>query len=124
MTQVPEPTAIDWRKVNTPEQFLEATKLIIRDFAGHEAHRQMDRLTNELLCNLGFQDGAALFAHAVIDWHHPQLQYPFHRKARWRCKFGFHQWAFDRDSDVPWAVPELCVHCGKRQSASLSSICP
>lgn len=122
--RVAGPTRIDWKDVRKPEQFAEAARLIVRDFQGHEAHRQMDRLTNELLCNLGFYEGAELFARAVIEWHHPQLRYPFLRKPRWRCRLGIHEWVFDNESDVPWSSPELCVHCGARSSASLHEICP
>lgn len=119
-----EPTRINWRDIRTPEQFAEAARLIVRSYQGHEAHRQMDRLTNELLCNLGYGEGAELFTRAVLDWHHPQLQYPLPSKPRWRCRFGFHKWAFDRESDIPWVSPELCIYCGARSSASLHEICP
>lgn len=118
------PMRIDWRDIRTPEQFAEACRWIIRDYRGHEAHRQMDRLTNELLSNLGFGEGATLFAHAVQDWHHSQLEYPFKRHPRWKCRLGFHHWRADRESNVPWAHPEICTSCGARQSASLHEICP
>lgn len=108
----------------TPEQFRDAAQAIVQDFDGHAAHREMDRLTSELLDSLGYGEGAALFAQAVFDWHHPQLAYPLPRKPRLRCRLGWHKWTFDRESGVPWVSPEICIHCNARQAASIHEICP
>lgn len=107
-----------------PEKFAEICRDIVKQHEGHEAHRLMDSLTTQLLVSLGYGEGAMLFAKAVYDWHHSQLQYPLPRKRRWKCKLGWHEFRADRESLAPWASPEICVHCNARQCASLHEICP
>lgn len=119
---VPMPT--DWSEIRTPEAFAAAAREIAATKTGHEAHRQMDRLTNEVLHNLGFGEGADIFAKAAFDWHHPQLVYPMRPGGRFWCRFGFHKFVPDHESPVPWAVPEICIYCNARNSASLHEICP
>lgn len=119
---VPMPS--DWKDIRTPQEFAIAAQEIIRSHSGHDAHRVMDRLTFHVLHNLGFGDGADIFAEAAFDWHHPQLVYPLKRGGRLWCKLGLHKFVPDHESPVPWAAPEICVHCNKRNSASLHEICP
>lgn len=122
LVDVPMPT--DWKDVRTPEQFAACARHIARNQFGHDAHRTMDRLTHQLLHNLGFGEGADIFAKAAFDWHHPQLVYPLRPGGRLWCKLGFHDFRFNRESPVPWVSPEVCIYCNKRSSASLHEICP
>lgn len=114
----------DPSKYLSPDEFTEACKGILANYKGHEAHRMMDALTCELLTALGYGEGVTLFAKGVFDWHHSQLVYPLPRKNRLLCKLGFHDFRADRESDVPWVDPEICIHCNKRTCASLHEICP
>ena len=118
------PMQTDWKGIHTLQAFAAAARHIAQTKTGHEAHRQMDRLTNEVLCNLGFGEGAEIFAKAAFDWHHPQLVYPHRLGGRFWCRLGFHHWEFDRESPAPWPSPELCIYCNERRCASLHEICP
>ncbi len=96
-------------------EFAAVCREIVATSSGHDAHRRLDRVTTELLVSLGYGEGVSIFSEAVHQWHHPQLDYPF-LGGSLRCRLGRHAWAFDRESDAPWAAPEICTRCGKRRS--------
>lgn len=61
----------------TPGQFAERCRAMVADLRGHEAHRALDLLTNDVLRQLGFGDGVAIFEAAVADWHKAADPYPY-----------------------------------------------
>lgn len=67
----PMPTA--WNA----ESFVTECRRIVTEMQGHEAHRALDLLTNEVLCSLGFSDGIAIFEATVASWHKVDHQYPY-----------------------------------------------
>ncbi|ODU22796.1 MAG: hypothetical protein ABS87_01100 [Sphingomonas sp. SCN 67-18] len=69
---------IDWRAsgMMTPDRFSAECRRIITDHQGHEAHRMLDLLTNEVLSSLGYGEGIAIFEAAVREWHRSDRPYP------------------------------------------------
>lgn len=60
----------------TPDQFSDECRRIVADHQGHEAHRKLDLLTNDVLSSLGYSEGIAIFEAAVRDWHQQGIPYP------------------------------------------------
>lgn len=60
----------------TPEQFAAACGAIVETKRGHEAHRALDLLTNDVLRQQGFGEGIDIFEAAVSKWHQPSQRYP------------------------------------------------
>lgn len=44
---------------------------------GHEAHRALDLLTNDVLRELGYGEGIDIFEAAVAHWHAEAHPYPY-----------------------------------------------
>lgn len=61
----------------TPDQFAGRCRAIVADLRGHDAHRALDLLTNDVLRQLGFGDGVTIFEAAVADWHRAADCYPY-----------------------------------------------
>lgn len=61
----------------SPEQFAEQCRAIVAGAHGHAAHRALDLLTNDVLRQLGFGAGVAIFEAAVADWHQAADPYPY-----------------------------------------------
>lgn len=61
----------------SPPAFRARCAQIIAEKRGHEAHRDLDLLTNELLRALGYGAGVDLFESAVAHWHDPAHPYPY-----------------------------------------------
>lgn len=69
----------EWRGgrfVMKPEAFAARCARIVETMAGHEAHRELDLLTNEVLASLGYGEGIAIFEAAVREWHDASSPYP------------------------------------------------
>jgi hypothetical protein len=60
-----------------PEQFAARCREIVETSAGHEAHKALDFLTNDVLRDLGFGEGIAIFEAAVARWHEQTHPYPY-----------------------------------------------
>ncbi len=60
----------------TPQQFSENCAEIVKNLSGHEAHRALDLLTNQVLSMLGYSEGIDIFEAAVREWHKAGLLYP------------------------------------------------
>lgn len=67
----PMPTA--WN----PAAFAEECRYIVETMRGHEAHRELDFLSNRVLSSLGFGEGVAIFEAAVAHWHSEAQPYPY-----------------------------------------------
>jgi hypothetical protein len=61
----------------TPPEFALRCEEIVRTMAGHEAHRALDLLTNDVLRELGYGEGVAIFERAVAHWHASGDAYPY-----------------------------------------------
>ncbi len=61
----------------TPELFTARCQEIVATMRGHEAHRALDLLTNDVLRELGFGGGVAIFEAAVTEWHKHGDPYPY-----------------------------------------------
>lgn len=61
----------------TPEQFAAECQKIVALMRGHEAHRALDFLTNDVLRELGYGEGIAIFEAAVLRWHAEADAYPY-----------------------------------------------
>lgn len=59
-----------------PAMFAERCREIARTLRGHEAHRALDLLTNEVLTVLGYGEGIQIFEAAVATWHRAGDTYP------------------------------------------------
>lgn len=68
-----EPTPIVW----SAESFAVRCAEIVETQRGHEAHRSLDILTNEVLASLGFGEGVRIFEAAVRNWHGGVEPYPY-----------------------------------------------
>lgn len=66
---------------HTPASFAARCREIVSTMRGHDAHRALDLLSNDVLTDLGFGDGVAIFEAAVRDWHLPDLPYPTPQEA-------------------------------------------
>lgn len=71
-----EPMPITLR-VMAPDHFAARCREIIETMHGHEAHRELDRLTNQILDKLGYSEGIAIFKIAVEGWHDDAKPYPY-----------------------------------------------
>lgn len=60
-----------------PETFASRCREIVTTMRGHEAHRALDFLTNDVLRELGYGDGIAVFEAAVARWHREEDAYPY-----------------------------------------------
>jgi len=61
----------------TPQQFADRCREIARTMRGHEAHRALDLLTNDVLRELGYGEGIEIFETAVAHWHAETHPYPY-----------------------------------------------
>ena len=61
----------------TPEQFASTSRWIVREHKGHAAHKLLDLLTNDVLRDLGYGEGIAVFESAVAEWHSAAHPYPY-----------------------------------------------
>jgi len=50
-------------------EFADECRRLTETLTGDPLHKAMDRLSNELLCNLGFGEGVAVFIKAVQGYH-------------------------------------------------------
>lgn len=60
-----------------PDAFAAECARIVETMRGHEAHRALDLLTNQVLNSLGFGEGIAVFERAVAHWHAAADVYPY-----------------------------------------------
>lgn len=60
-----------------PDEFETACREIVREKAGHEAHRALDLLTNDVLRSLGYGAGIDIFEASVEHWHRAAHPYPY-----------------------------------------------
>jgi hypothetical protein len=61
----------------SPEDFAARAHAIVALSSGHEAHRALDILTNEVLRGLGYGAGIDIFETAVAHWHDAADPYPY-----------------------------------------------
>lgn len=61
----------------SPDEFASRCRQIVATKRGHEAHRALDLLTNEVLGQLGFGEGIQIFERAVARWHEAGDPYPY-----------------------------------------------
>lgn len=61
----------------TPEDFAARAREIVAASCGHEAHRALDILTNDVLRALGYGEGVDIFEAAVAHWHDAADPYPY-----------------------------------------------
>jgi len=61
----------------TPAQFANRCQEIVATQKGHEAHRLLDLLTNDVLREQGFGEGIDIFEAAVAHWHDQGDTYPY-----------------------------------------------
>ncbi len=61
----------------SPEDFAQRARAIIESSSGHDAHRALDILTNEVLRSLGYGAGIDIFESAVAHWHAAADPYPY-----------------------------------------------
>lgn len=61
----------------SPAAFAERCREIVEAQRGHEAHRSLDLLTNDVLREQGFGEGIAIFEAAVARWHSEGDPYPY-----------------------------------------------
>lgn len=61
----------------SPADFAMACRSIVAGQRGHEAHRSLDLLTNDVLRQLGFGEGIDVFEAAVRSWHETSDPYPY-----------------------------------------------
>jgi hypothetical protein len=66
-------TLIAWN----PAAFADRCREIVETSRGHEAHRALDLLTNDVLRSLGFGEGINIFERAVDHWHREADPYPY-----------------------------------------------
>jgi len=52
---------IGWSGAISPDQFAQGCKQIVQKHEGHRAHREIDLLTNQVLCSLGYGEGLRVF---------------------------------------------------------------
>jgi hypothetical protein len=60
----------------SPDAFALRAREIVRTLSGHEAHRALDILTNDVLRALGYGEGIDIFEGAVAHWHAAAHPYP------------------------------------------------
>lgn len=60
-----------------PQEFAVRCAQIAATERGHAAHRGLDLLTNEVLRDLGYGEGIAIFEAAVARWHEETHTYPY-----------------------------------------------
>lgn len=60
----------------SPKQFERACRQIVQQHKGHQAHRQLDHLTNEVLSSFGYGDGLRVFMESSARFH----EYGDHRE--------------------------------------------
>lgn len=58
------------------EEFARLAREIVTMTSGHEAHRALDILTNDVLRGLGYGEGIDIFEAAVSHWHEAAHPYP------------------------------------------------
>ena len=61
----------------SPEEFAARARAIVAASCGHEAHRALDILTNDVLRGLGYGEGIDIFETAVAHWHAAADPYPY-----------------------------------------------
>lgn len=61
----------------SPAAFADRCREITATQRGHEAHRSLDLLTNDVLREQGFGEGVAIFEEAVAQWHGSADPYPY-----------------------------------------------
>jgi hypothetical protein len=61
----------------TPQTFTIRCLEITSSLRGHEAHRALDLLTNDVLRALGYGEGVAVFEASVAHWHAARDPYPY-----------------------------------------------
>lgn len=61
----------------SPVEFADRCRDIVAKQSGHEAHRSLDLLTNDILREQGFGEGIAIFEAAVANWHGSSDAYPY-----------------------------------------------
>jgi hypothetical protein len=61
----------------SPEIFAAQCRRIVETLHGHAAHRALDLLTNDVLRDLGYGEGVAIFEAAVARWHGEADPYPY-----------------------------------------------
>jgi hypothetical protein len=79
----------------TPTSFAEKCREIIETQRGHEAHRSLDLLTNDVLREQGFGEGIAIFEAAVAKWHGANDAYPYSGPCP-DCENGDQSWQRQR----------------------------
>lgn len=62
---------------HSPGSFAAACREIVASRRGHDAHRALDLLTNEVLRGLGYGDGIDIFEATVGAWHSAADRYPY-----------------------------------------------
>lgn len=60
----------------TPEAFAMRCREIVSTMYGHDAHRALDALSNDLLRSFGYGEGVGIFEAAVESWHEDGAPYP------------------------------------------------
>ena len=60
----------------TPSRFADRCREIVENESGHQAHRSLDLLTNDVLRHLGFDEGINIFEQRVANWHQADHAYP------------------------------------------------
>ena len=60
----------------SPDKFANDCMKIVQEQRGHQAHRSLDLLTNQVLTSFGYGKGIEIFEAAVRDWHQDGNKYP------------------------------------------------
>lgn len=53
----------------SPDEFAERCRAIVAESSGHDAHRKLDELTNEVMSDLGYAEGIEIFKTGVAATH-------------------------------------------------------
>ena len=61
----------------TPKDFADRCRDIVETQRGHEAHRSLDLLTNQVLRELGYGEGVQILEAEVASWHKAADPYPY-----------------------------------------------
>ncbi len=70
--------ASKWRQVSdrTPKGFARRCREIAAAMPGHQGHRALDQLSNDVLRDMGYSEGVDTFENAVAEWHAAGQPYP------------------------------------------------
>lgn len=89
---------------------------------GHAGHRAADAAMSQVLSNLGYGEGVALFEEAVRGWHDDNERYPKPLRRSIRCRLGMHRMIYvPSQVDFVWLDYSTCARCGKSDG---SNPCP